>query len=39
MNWNQQIFRRNLNELKLFLSPVLAVLGRSERRVAATRYV
>jgi len=39
MNWSQHLFWRNLHELKLFLSPILAAVGRSERRVAATRYV
>lgn len=33
------MFERNAKQLVTFLSPVVTTLGRSERRVAATRYV
>lgn len=39
MEWNTQLWRRNQEYLSQFMVPLAAVLGRSERRVAATRYV
>ena len=39
MKWSGQLFERSAKELPGFLTPVLAGLGRSERRIAATQYV
>ena len=39
MEWSGPLFRRSAKHLIGFLTPVVAGLGRSERRVAATRYV
>lgn len=39
MKWSGRQFQRSATLLGEFLAPVLAGLGRSERRVAATRYV
>ena len=39
MKWSGSLFQRSAKHLTGFLTPVVAELGRSERRVAATRYV
>ena len=39
MEWNGPLFQRSAKHLAGFLEPVTAELGRSERRVAAVRYV
>ncbi len=39
MKWNKQLFGRSIREFGSFMAPLASVLGRSERRVAATRYV
>jgi SRSO17 transposase len=39
MQWTGQQFHRSAKQLTGFLAPVLTGLGRSERRVAATRYI
>ena len=39
MEWNGPLFQRSAKQLLGFLTPVVAGLGRSERRVAAARYV
>jgi SRSO17 transposase len=39
MEWNDQLWRRSQTQLAGFMVPLAQVLGRSERRVAATRYV
>jgi SRSO17 transposase len=39
MQWNEKLWRRNAREFSRFVAPVVADLGRSERRVAATRYL
>lgn len=39
MEWSGPLFERSAKYLRGFLTPVVAELGRSERRVAATRYV
>lgn len=39
MKWSGPLFRRSASQLLGFMTPVVAKLGRSERRVAATRYV
>jgi len=39
MQWTSQHFRRSAQRLTGFLTPVLTGLGRSERRVAAARYI
>ncbi|HEV2248191.1 MAG TPA: IS701 family transposase [Terriglobia bacterium] len=37
--WNAKIWEQSVRQFHQFLSPLVAGLGRSERRVAATRYV
>lgn len=39
MEWSGPLFQRSAKHLVGFLTPVVAELGRSERRVAAVRYV
>ena len=39
MQWSGPLFQRSAKHLAGFLTPVVAELGRSERRVAAARYV
>ena len=39
MEWSGPLFQRSAKHLVGFLTPVVAELGRSERRVAAARYV
>ena len=39
MEWSGPLFQRSAKHLLGFLTPVVVELGRSERRVAATRYV
>ena len=39
MKWNCRIWQQSQQYLPQFLIPLVAVLGRSERRVAATRYL
>lgn len=39
MEWSGPLFERSAKHLLGFLAPALAELGRTERRVAATRYV
>ena len=39
MEWSGPLFQRSAKHLIGFLTPVVAELGRSERRVAAARYV
>lgn len=39
MQWNDRLWRQSQQQLSQFISPLVEVLGRSERRVAATRYV
>ena len=39
MKWNDRHWQQSQHQLPQFLIPLVAVLGRSERRVAATRYV
>jgi SRSO17 transposase len=39
MQWNDQLWRESQQYLSQFMIPLVKVLGRSERRVAATRYV
>ena len=39
MQWNQKLWRRSLDQLAEFLEPLVAELGRSERREGATLYV
>ena len=39
MKWNERIWQQSQQHLPQFLIPLVEVLGRSERRVAATRYV
>ncbi len=37
--WNAKLWKESVTQLHEFLRPLIAGLGRSERRVAATRYV
>jgi SRSO17 transposase len=37
--WNAKLWKESVTQLHEFLSPLITGLGRSERRVAATRYV
>ena len=37
--WNAQLWKESVERFHEFLGPLVAGLGRSERRVAATRYV
>jgi SRSO17 transposase len=39
MKWNARMWRQSQQQLPQFLIPLVGVLGRSERRVAETRYV
>ena len=39
MKWNDRLWRQSQLYLPQFMIPLVKVLGRSERRVAATRYV
>jgi len=39
MRWNARLWRRGLPQFTKFMAPVVASLGRSERRRAATHYV
>lgn len=39
MQWNDRLWQQSQQYLSQFLIPLVEVLGRSERRVAATRYV
>jgi SRSO17 transposase len=39
MQWNEQLWQKSQQHLSPFMIPLVEVLGRSERRVAATRYV
>jgi SRSO17 transposase len=39
MEWNERLWRQSQQYLSQFMVPLVEVLGRSERRVAATRYV
>lgn len=39
MEWNQQVWRRSREEFPGFMEPLVADLGRSERRQAAALYV
>ena len=39
MEWNKKLWQRSLDEFPEFLEPLVAELGRSERRAGATLYV
>jgi SRSO17 transposase len=39
MHWNEKVWKNSMREFSRFVAPVVADLGRSERRVAATRYL
>ena len=39
MQWNNRLWQQSQQYLAQFMIPLVEVLGRSERRVAATRYV
>ncbi len=37
--WNAKLWKESVGRFHMFMAPLIAALGRSERRVAATRYV
>ncbi len=39
MEWNLRLWKKHVLQFKEFITPLTATVGRSERRVAATRYV
>ena len=39
IEWNARIWRQSIDQFMEFITPLTASLGRSERRVAATRYI
>src|SRR5437764_14787462 len=39
MQWNTKHWRRSIHRFKAFMVPLVAFLGRRERRAAATSYV
>jgi SRSO17 transposase len=39
MQWNDRLWQQSQQHLSQFMTPLVEVMGRSERRVAATRYV
>src|SRR2546421_12580427 len=39
MQWDAKQWRRSIQRFKAFMVPLVAPLGRSERRAAATSYV
>lgn len=39
MKWNAQLWKKHVLQFKEFITPLTASVGRTERRVAATRYV
>ena len=39
MEWDGRLWQRSIERFKAFMVPVVAPLGRSERRVAAANYV
>ena len=39
MQWNQKLWQRSVAEFPEFLEPLVAELGRSERREGAALYV
>jgi SRSO17 transposase len=39
MEWNARLWKNSISELTKFMAPLVATLGRSERRRAAMHYV
>src|SRR5258707_12949460 len=39
MKWNARLWKNSIPEFTKFMAPLVATLGRSERRHAATHYV
>ena len=39
MEWNEKIWKNSVKEFAEFMTPLTATVGRTERRVAATRYI
>src|SRR5260370_7309651 len=39
MKWNARLWKNSIRELTKFMAPLVATVGRSERRDAATHYV
>src|SRR5438093_11128787 len=39
MKWNAKLWKENFHQFSQFMIPLIGSLGRSERRVAASRYV
>lgn len=39
MEWNAALWQESIEEFKRFMTPLVSVMGRSERRVSALQYV
>ena len=39
MEWNEKLWKNSVKEFAEFMTPLTATVGRTERRVAATRYI
>jgi SRSO17 transposase len=39
ITWNSRLWKQSIHQFREFVTPLVAGLGRSERRVAATRYI
>ena len=39
MEWNEKLWKNSVKEFTEFMTPLTATVGRTERRVAATRYI
>jgi SRSO17 transposase len=39
MEWTLSMWKESVNQFRQFMAPLICDLGRSERRVAATRYI
>ena len=39
IQWNAKLWKESIDQFMEFITPLKASLGRTERRVAATRYI
>ena len=39
IQWNAKLWKESIDQFVEFITPLTASLGRTERRVAATRYI
>ena len=39
MEWNAKLWKNSVEQFTTFITPLAATVGRSERRIAATRYI